>query len=95
MGRLQSKSDWIIFDTPPLLPVTDALVLGRECMGLVMVVRMGCTHVKLIERAQALLAEAQLPILGCILNDFVATSRHHAYYHQYYDRRGSKKNGKK
>jgi protein-tyrosine kinase len=86
LGEWQRTYRWIVLDTPPLLPVTDALVLARECIGLIMVVRMGQTSEKVIIRAQDLLAEMRLPVLGCILNDFNNHSKENAYYYRYYKR---------
>jgi capsular exopolysaccharide synthesis family protein len=86
IGELQRTYRWIIFDTPPLLPVTDALVLGRDCVGLILVIRMGQTDWGLIERAQGLLAETRLPVLGCILNDYNVHTQENAYYYRYYKR---------
>jgi protein-tyrosine kinase len=84
LGELQKRYTWILFDTPPLLPVTDASVLARECIGLILVVRMCQTHATTIERAQNLLAETRLPVLGCILNDYTCQRRENAYYYKYY-----------
>lgn len=81
IGELQRHYRWVVFDTPPLLPVTDALVLGRDCVGLILVVRMGKTQWNLIERAQRVLAETRLPVLGCILNDFDSHTKENAYYY--------------
>jgi capsular exopolysaccharide synthesis family protein len=83
IGELQRTYRWVVFDTPPLLPVTDALVLGRDCVGLILVVRMGKTQWNLIERAQRVLAETRLPVLGCILNDFDSHTKENAYYYPY------------
>jgi capsular exopolysaccharide synthesis family protein len=88
LGELQRHYDWILFDTPPLLPVTDATILAREAVGLILVVRMGITHRGLIDRAQDLLAEMRLPVLGCILNDFHEHSRENQYYYKYYSQTG-------
>ena len=90
LSEVQSTYQWIIFDTPPLLPVTDASVLARECVGLILVVRMGQTARTLIERSQDLLAEMRLPVLGCILNDFSSLSRSNNYYYKYYHKYGAK-----
>lgn len=84
LGELQKTYQWIVIDTPPLLAVTDASVVARECVGLIMVVRMGKTPRTLIERAQGMLAEMRLPVLGCILNDFVSEQRSDNYYYRYY-----------
>lgn len=84
LGELQKTYQWIVIDTPPLLAVTDASVVARECVGLIMVVRMGKTPRTLIERAQGMLAEMRLPVLGCILNDFESEQRSDKYYYRYY-----------
>jgi capsular exopolysaccharide synthesis family protein len=89
LGELQRIYHWIVFDTPPLLPVTDASVLARECVGVILVVRMGQTQSKIIERAQDLLAEMRLPVLGAILNDFTSQARINDYYYGYYRRSGN------
>ena len=44
LAELQRRYHWVLIDTPPLLPVTDATILGREASGLIMVVRMGQTQ---------------------------------------------------
>lgn len=87
---LQRQYHWIVFDTPPILPVTDALVLGRCCIGLILVVRMDRTNRKVIERAQDVLAETRLPVLGCVLNDFdIRVKDKTPYYGEYYGRYGN------
>ena len=91
LGELQRTYQWIVFDSPPLLPVSDAAVLARECVGLILVVRMGQTHRTTITRAQDLLAEMRLPVLGCILNDFAYKSKDNAYYYHYYTHSKGKK----
>lgn len=84
IAALQRQYQWVVFDTPPLLPVTDATIIGRECLGTILVVRMGQTPRAVIERAQTLLAEMRLPVLGCILNDFSQRTRENQYYYSYY-----------
>lgn len=93
LGDLQRTYHWIIFDTPPILPVTDACVLARECLGMILVTRMGQTPRSLIERAQEMLAEMNMPVLGCILNDFTSHIRRNDYYNKYYGQRKDSKNG--
>lgn len=68
VADLQRDYHWILFDTPALLPYTDASVLTRECTGLLLVVRLGQTSRAMVEQAQELLAELRLPVLGCVLN---------------------------
>lgn len=89
--QLQRKYHWVLFDTPPLLPVTDASVIARETVGLIMVVRMGQTHRNTVARAQELLAETRIPVLGCVLNDYVSESPENSYYTKYYARKDDKR----
>jgi capsular exopolysaccharide synthesis family protein len=86
LRQLEQTYQWIILDTPPLLPVTDATLLARESTGLILVVRMAATPRTAIKRAQELLAELRLPVLGCILNDFNQKTRHDEYYSRYYEK---------
>ena len=90
LDEARSIFRWIVFDTPPLLPVTDAAVLARRCTGLILVLRLGRTHYNQVQRAQELLAEARVPVLGCILNDLTTINSGSEYYHQYYRRQDSK-----
>jgi capsular exopolysaccharide synthesis family protein len=92
--ELKRHYSWVLFDTPPLLPVTDAALIARHCVGLVMVVRMGRTHRKIIERAQDLLAEMRLPVLGCVLNEFAPQSTTDNYCNRYYAHGYGEKSGK-
>lgn len=81
---MHQQHQWIVIDTPPLLPVADAAIIARDSLGLVMVVRMGQTPAGVIARAQEQLAEAGLPVLGCILNDYTRQSKEDNYYYKYY-----------
>lgn len=57
--------DWILLDTPPALPVSDARLLAGVCDGVLLVVRAGSTHYDLAYRAKQ---EFQNKVLGVILN---------------------------
>jgi capsular exopolysaccharide synthesis family protein len=92
--ELKRRFAWVVFDTPPLLPVTDAAQIARHCVGLLLVVRMGRTHRKIIQRAQEQLAEMRLPVLGCVLNEFDPQSTTDNYYSRYYANGYDGENGK-
>lgn len=82
--RLEAMSDLVIFDAPPLLPVTDAAVLGVNTDGAVLVVRSGSTGRDRLERAVESLAGVGVNILGAVLN-MAATKGPNAYhYYSYY-----------
>lgn len=71
--------DWIILDSPPVLPVHDASVLADLCDGVLFVVRAGATESALAEKAVQEFRQKNL--LGVVLN---GTSRGDSYG-GYYD----------
>jgi len=68
IGRLRQTYDLIIIDTPPILPVADALVLGRWVDGAVVAARFDASRLPLVERANRQLAVAGIPVLGVVVN---------------------------
>jgi len=66
LGWLAPAFDWVIVDTPPVLPVADAAILARSCDGLLMVVGAGMTAYDQVEAAMKELQAKR--ILGVVLN---------------------------
>ena len=66
--------DLVIIDTPPVLPVPDALSLGRWVDGAVLVIRYDVSRFPLVDRARRRLISAGIPILKTVVNG-VKTSR--------------------
>ena len=58
--------DWIVIDSSPVLPVSDAVNLARWCDGVLLVAREGITKFQVVQRAQNELKAANL--LGFVLN---------------------------
>jgi protein-tyrosine kinase len=58
--------DWIIVDSSPVLPVSDAVNLARSCDGVLLVARGGMTKFPVAQRAQSELKASH--ILGFVLN---------------------------
>ncbi|MBM7657762.1 capsular exopolysaccharide synthesis family protein [Sporolactobacillus spathodeae] len=73
--------DLVIFDTPPVLAVTDAQILSHLCDGSVLVVRSGLTEKELAIRAKDLLMKVQSRILGVVLNGKQAVKADGYYYY--------------
>lgn len=73
--------DIIIFDTPPVLVVTDAQILANKCDGVVMVVSSGKTENEAAIKAKELLVNAQARLLGVVLNNKSQKESQHYYYY--------------
>ena len=58
--------DWIIVDSSPVLPVSDAVNLARSCDGVLLIARGGVTKFPVAQRAQSELKASN--ILGFVLN---------------------------
>jgi len=75
--------DWIIIDTPPVLAVTDAVVLAPLVSGVTFVVGAEMTRRRLADRALDTIVAAHPKQIGVILNK-VDFSRNRYYYSRYY-----------
>jgi polysaccharide biosynthesis transport protein len=85
--ELGQRYDRIIFDTPPIGPVTDPAILGAHVDGVVLVVKCAKTRKDAARGALRSLADANARVLGAILNDVDVTSkRYSGVYYSYYRR---------
>jgi polysaccharide biosynthesis transport protein len=87
INKLRQLYDLIIIDSPPVLPVPDALILGRWADGAVIAVRYDISRFPQVERARRQLDNAGITVLGTVINGM----RHSdSYYGRYtYSRRRS------
>ncbi|HVF04187.1 MAG TPA: polysaccharide biosynthesis tyrosine autokinase [Frankiaceae bacterium] len=86
VDRLRVLCDVVVFDAPPVLPVTDAVVLSTQCDGVVLVARHGKTQKAQAAEARRRLDAVGANVVGCVLNA-VPASATHGYYEEYYGRR--------
>lgn len=75
IGLLKARSDYIIFDAPPVLATTDASILAPKVDGVVLVVRAGSTRTAQVERAKQVLESVNARILGAALTNARAEMR--------------------
>lgn len=69
LAELDGLADLVLFDSSPVLPVTDALVLARYADAVVLVASAGKTMPKEALRATELLTDQHSPLVGSILNN--------------------------
>lgn len=67
MELVESRYDYVIIDTPPILPVTDAAVLSKLTDGVIVVSAVGRSTRPQLERATATLAGLDSRVLGIVL----------------------------
>lgn len=82
LHRLHELSDMVIIDSPPVQLVSDSMVIGRHCGGLVFVVKADDTPYQVARNAVKRLRQAQAPIIGVALNqlDFQRADRYYGEY---------------
>lgn len=81
LQRVDPLFDWIIIDSPPAIPVSDASVLAKACDGVLMVVRSNSTPFDLARRARQEFPDEML--IGAVLNGTSEDALPYARY--YYD----------
>ncbi|MBN4056888.1 CpsD/CapB family tyrosine-protein kinase [bacterium AH-315-J21] len=73
IGRLidevADQYDFIILDSPPVLPVSDPMLLAEEVDGVLLVVKAGETQRDVVVRARDLLTGSTDRLLGVVLNN--------------------------
>ncbi|WP_412758513.1 CpsD/CapB family tyrosine-protein kinase [Neobacillus thermocopriae] len=77
----QEQFDMIVFDTPPLLAVTDAQILANKCDGTILVVASGKTDKDQLVKARDLLDSVQSKLLGAVLNNKEMKNTNYYYYY--------------
>ena len=82
--QLSQVADLVIFDTPPVLVVTDASVLGRQVDGVLLVADAGGTREQALVQTVDELSKTGVNILGIALNRLDRRSRGYYYYYYYY-----------
>lgn len=86
LQRVEPLFDWIIVDSPPAVPVSDAGMLAKACDGVLMVVRSNATPVDMARRAREEFPDQAL--IGLVLNGTNSDSIPYTRY--YYEAYGQK-----
>ena len=84
LALLKDHYDFIFIDCPPVLPVSDAVVLSALADAMILVVRGQKTPKYLVKEAIAQLGTTQSKILGVVLNRVDITKAEYKYHYHYY-----------
>jgi capsular exopolysaccharide synthesis family protein len=87
LDGLKERADLILFDSAPILAVSDNLILASMVDGVILVVRVGRTQRRDLLRAKDQLDKVGAPLLGVVINGVPPreTRRYYAPYLDYYD----------
>ena len=91
LQRAKEEYDYVLIDTPPVMPVTDALIVSRFVDGVILTIGSGEVKVEMARDVKNQLVNAGANILGVVLNK--VRSEHHGYgygYYYYYGNDGEK-----
>ncbi|WP_246625161.1 CpsD/CapB family tyrosine-protein kinase [Fictibacillus nanhaiensis] len=77
----KSSYDYILFDTPPVMAVTDAQLLSNKVDGVILVVSSGKTQIEGAVKAKELLVHAKANLIGSVLNGKDVRNENYYYYY--------------
>jgi capsular exopolysaccharide synthesis family protein len=83
INMLKAECDYLLFDLPPMLDISDALVLGAKVDGVIMVVRGDSTTREALKTARERLEMLKIRTVGVVIND-VRVPAGGYYYKDYY-----------
>jgi capsular exopolysaccharide synthesis family protein len=85
LNEVFEKYDVVIVDTPPLIAVTDALLLRKYFDELLLIVRLNKTEKGALDRSMKNLENIGFPLKYCVLNEVSGSNYYGSYYsYQYY-----------
>ena len=89
--KMAQNADYVLVDSPPVLPVADAAVLSRIADATILVVLAGETRQGEAERAVELLQQVNAPLVGSVLNGTKVTEAYMGYGTYVYGRSRSER----
>lgn len=83
IDALKQQADMVLFDSPPILPVTDAMLLAAKTGNVLWVIGSGKTRSDALRKAKEALVHTEAKVLGVVLNKL--SSRRGGYGYYYYN----------
>ncbi|WP_341961716.1 CpsD/CapB family tyrosine-protein kinase [Planococcus maritimus] len=80
--KMKERYDLIIFDSPPILSVSDSKIMANKCDGTVLVVNTGKTEKQSAIKARDSLTTSKAYIVGVVMNNY-KLSKDHYYSYEY------------
>jgi len=80
IAQMKESYDYVLFDTPPILAVSDAQIVTRYCDGTLLVVKSNKTEKENIKKAKELLEFTNSNLMGVVLNGVKENKSTYYYY---------------
>lgn len=93
LRTLAAQADIVLVDCPPVLPVTDSIVLSQRVDATVLVVSARSTTRKAAHRAAEMLHQVNAPLIGAVLNGVTEEGGYGGYASRYYTAENVSSNG--
>lgn len=77
--QLKEEYDTILFDSPPVLPVTDGQILAKYADAVVMIIKLGSTQSESVKQAKYMLEHVNARLIGVVLNYGKSQSKDYYY----------------
>jgi len=84
IGSLRQSFEYIVIDSPPVIPFSDARTLAALSDGVILVGRYAQTTRRAMARSAELFADVHAPVLGVVLNDMDFSSPDYQYFNYGY-----------
>jgi len=81
VNQWRAEYDFVVIDTPPVLSVTDAVVLAPLCDAVILVARSRVTKRQSLHRARSLFLRTRTRVAGVVVNGFVTDSPDYGAYY--------------
>ena len=83
--EIRARFAFVIFDSPPVMAVTDSIVLAANADGVVLCVHGGQTPRDIVQRAAERLRQSNILVLGALLNNLDLQQYGYSFKKSYYD----------
>lgn len=83
MKTLREDYDYVLIDSPPIVPVTDTVIMSTYIDRVLLVCASGSVDIDMAKKAKEKLEKVGAKILGVVLNKVKMNSRKYQYYYYY------------
>ena len=82
--NLKEKYDYVLFDSPPVIAVTDSMVMASKVDILILVIRVNQADKNVVKKTKELLENIEVDIAGVVINGIQPHKYYNSYEYNYY-----------